>query len=991
VLLLAPPFVAGTAAIPAVRTLSGGSLTLAVLAAGAGLAVLCLGGAFLWLRRTSAGLRQAQAQTQALIDLAADGILTVDEGGIVRSFNAAAVKLFGYPREEVVGQPVGLLMPALRDGPLAPPFHGPQRREVEGRRRDGSTFPLEVAVGGEVGRCPLATVIVRDLSERERTETALARERYLLTALLDHVPDRIYFKDTASRFVRVNRALAAHFHLASPDDALGKTDFDFFTEEHAAAAFHDEQEVMRTGVPVVGIEEKETWPDGHVTWASTTKLPLRDRDGRVEGSFGISRDITERKKAQEDVRRARDVAEAANRAKSEFLANMSHEIRTPMNGILGMTELALDTDLSAEQREYLEMVKASADALLTLLNDILDFSKVEARKLHLESVDFNLRDVLGDTVRVLAVRAGEKGLELACQIRPEVPELVTGDPGRLRQVIVNLVGNAIKFTDQGEVVVTVELPEEEPADEAAEGDGGPDSFVLRPSSAVLLHFSVRDTGAGIAPEKQALIFEAFAQADTSTTRKHGGTGLGLAISAQLVELMGGRIWVESEVGRGSTFHFTATFGIPAPLEPRPSRPVQLRDLRVLVVDDNATNRRILAEVLGGWQMRPALFADAPRALDELRRSATAGEPYPLVLLDAHMPGMDGFSLAGHIQASPELAGTTLVMLTSAGQSGDVARCQELGIHAYLMKPVKHSELIATVLAALGAPVPPGRGGRAPAGLVPPARRPLRVLLAEDNVINQKLGSRLLEKQGHSVVVVASGREAVEAVARERFDLVLMDVQMPDLDGLEATGLIRERERGTGRHLPIIAMTAHAMKGDREQCLAAGMDGYVAKPIHPRELFEALEALPSPPVPQGEAGAPAPSANGTPAGREGGAEAADPNGLVDEAEALSRVDGDADLLRELVELFLASCDEQLAALLRAVERNDAQALRLTSHCLKGAVATFGARAAYEAALRLEALGKEGDLSGAADAYAALAEAVGRLKPALARLRREGAGV
>jgi CheY-like chemotaxis protein/HPt (histidine-containing phosphotransfer) domain-containing protein len=437
--------------------------------------------------------------------------------------------------------------------------------------------------------------------------------------------------------------------------------------------------------------------------------------------------------------------------------------------------------------------------------------------------------------------------------------------------------------------------------------------------------------------------------------------------------MGGRIRVESGA-QGSTFHFTARFGLPAaPPEAVAPRPVPLRDLRVLVVDDNATNRRILEEVVAGWGMRPTSFADAAHALAELRRAAAAGEPYPLVLLDAHMPEMDGFTLAGHVQASPELAGTTLVMLTSAGQSGDVSRCQELGINAYLMKPVKQSDLIATLLDVLGSPRRPAQTSGV--AVLPRGRPPLRVLLAEDNVVNQKLGRRVLEKQGHAVVVVGTGREAVEAVEREAFDLVLMDVQMPDLDGLEATGVIREQERGTGRHLPIIAMTARAMKGDREQCLLAGMDGYVSKPIQPGELFEAIEAL-------------VPSATGSGPGAGGGdgdgEEEACPNGQLDRAEALARVEGDVELLSELAGLFLEGCDDQVAGLGDAVARGDAEALRALSHSLKGAVATFGARAAFEAAQRLEALGKEGDLGAAAEAQAALAEAMRRLKPELERL-------
>jgi two-component system, sensor histidine kinase and response regulator len=842
---------------------------------------------------------------------------------------------------------------------------------------------MEMAAGlAQAGERRFYTIIVRDLTERKRAEEALARERNLLHALMDNVPDRIYFKDANSRFLRLNKSLAEAFGLSAPSEAVGKSDFDFFTEEHARQAFEDEQQLVRGGPPVVGLEEKETWPGGRQTWASTTKMPLRAPDGRIVGTFGISRDITARKKAEEELRRAKEAAEAANRAKSEFLANMSHEIRTPMNGILGMTELALDTELTAEQRDYLQMVKSSADSLLTILNDILDFSKIEARKLHLEPIKFNLRDCLGDTVRALAVRAQEKGLELACHIRPEVPEMVTGDPGRLRQVLVNLIGNAIKFTEQGEVVVTVtvqlQIADCRMQNEEKTAITSPSSSNLQ-SAICNLQFEVRDTGIGIPAEKLRLVFEPFAQADSSTTRRFGGTGLGLTISAQLVNMMGGEIAVESAPGVGSTFRFTVRFELPTASvgEAAPVRPVEMRGLRVLVVDDNATNRRILEEVLTNWQMQPSLYAEAPRALEELRRAAGAGEPYPLVLLDAHMPDMDGFTLAEHVQGSPHLVGTTLVMLTSAGQAGDVARCRELGISASLMKPVKQSDLLATILTALDSA---RHQPLAPAEVpVPSARLGLHILLAEDNVVNQKLAVRLLEKQGHQVTVVGTGREAVRALAPQTgvcpYQLVLMDVQMPEMDGLEATAAIRAREQDSGGHVPILAMTAHAMKGDREQCLAAGMDGYLSKPIQPAELFAFIDRL----LP----------------GHGGGKEEetlpivdSEGDGVLDRVEAMTRAQGDRELLRELVDLFLGGCDGQLRQLREASTRGEAATVRLVSHTLKGAVSTFGAHRAAEAAQRLELLGREGKLEGSGQALAELVAEIERLKPALRRLVAEG---
>jgi len=665
-----------------------------------------------------------------------------------------------------------------------------------------------------------------EVVERIRAQETLSEERKILRALIDNVPDYMYVKDTDCRFLVANAAVARQMGAKSPEELLGKTDFDFYPRELATTFFEDEQKVIRAGQAEINREESGLDPQGNVSQVLTTQVPLRDKNGKVAGLVGIGHDITQLKKVHAEMQKAREVAEAASRAKSEFLANMSHEIRTPLNGIMGMTDLALETELSREQREYLETVKVSADSLLTVINDILDFSKIEAGKIDLESVDFDVRDSLESALKTLAIRADEKGLELLCEVAPEVPEVARGDNTRLRQVLLNLVGNGIKFTDEGEIAVKVR--------QQAKDEHG-----------LLLHFTVSDTGIGIPENKRDLIFDPFAQADSSTTRKYGGTGLGLTISTRLVHMMGGRIWVESEEGQGSHFHFTVRLQITDRKEIKvgsPAPPEVLRGVRVLVVDDNGTNLRILEGMLKRWEMIPVCVEGGEQALVELATARNERRAFGLIVTDMHMPKMDGFELVEHIRERPELSTATIMMLTSAGHRGDAVRCQKLGVSAYLLKPIRQSELREAVAKILGAHEP---GGTIPLltryslGDARDRSEILRILVAEDNLVNQRLIVRLLEKRGHRVAVAANGQKVLAALEKDSFDLILMDVQMPEVDGFEATAAIRKKEKSTGLHQSIVALTAHAMKGDHEKCLARGMDGYLCKPIRPQELDEVL--------------------------------------------------------------------------------------------------------------------------------------------------------
>ena len=775
---------------------------------------------------------------------------------------------------------------------------------------------------------------------------ASLEERYRL--LFERNLAAVYSATLAGQIVNCNEAFVGLVGCASRKEVLSHQLQDFYwdTSDWEAAAAR----LMNQG-SLSNMEVHIRRMDGTPVWGLENAALLQVMDGNAGRVQGTIVDLTERKQAGDQLLLAKEAAEAGNRAKSDFLANMSHEIRTPMNGIIGMTELALDTQLSPEQREYLEMVKTSADSLLTVINDILDFSKIEAGKLDIEMIEVDLRKSLGRIIKTLALRAHEKGLELAYHIHPDTPPTLMGDPGRLGQIIINLVGNAVKFTHKGEVVVRV-LPES------------------RTEDAVLIHFSVSDTGIGISPEKQQMIFEAFTQSDSSTTRKYGGTGLGLAISSRLVGMMGGRVWVDSIEGNGSTFHFTTCMKIPkGPAERAPSvESMDLRGKQVLVVDDNATNRLILEEMLRQWQMNPSLAESGARALYYLEQARDGGGAFPLVLVDARMPEMDGFTLAQKIKEDPSLAGATIMMLTSDGHRGDAARCLDLGISAYLTKPIRQSDLLDAITTLLG---------RTPES-APPAplvtrhtlresRRRVTILLAEDNAVNRTFAERLLEKKGYTVISAANGHEALRIFNDPNyggFDLVLMDVQMPGLDGFETTAAIREKEKSTGTHMPIIAITANAMQGDRERCLAAGMDGYISKPIQVAEFLREIEKL-APSTAAGTGKAP-PEASG---------------GLLDQVKVLAHLEGDSMLLAELAKLFMEECPKLMASIHEAVAKGDGNALERAAHQMKGSIGNFQIEMAVQAAQWLEKIGRENDFILAAEKVRVLEGQIKLLIPEL----------
>lgn len=787
-------------------------------------------------------------------------------------------------------------------------------------------------------------LIARDVTEQIRMERALEEATAVYLSLVESLPISVFRKDRAGRFVFANPRFCEI--VGRPlEELIERTDFDLFPWSAADKYRRDDLRILANGQVWRDVEQHQH-PDGRIGYVEVLKAPVRDRTGAVVGIQGMFWDVTERIEAEQAMRRAKELAEAANQAKSDFLANMSHEIRTPMNAILGMTELLLDSSLDATQRDYLSVVRQSAESLLTLLNDLLDLSKIEAGKVDLASVSFDLRDRLGDAMKTLSVRAFDKGLELAYHVDPAIPKRLIGDVERLRQVVVNLVGNAIKFTHEGEVVVQVQAA---PAVEAQPP--------LRHDE-ILLEFVVSDTGIGIPAEKQAAVFEKFVQADSSTTRLYGGTGLGLAITAHLVSLLGGSIRVDSQPGQGSTFRFTARLIVdPRSPELLPASSSRLDGMQVLILDDHEINRRILTEICRGWGMQPSAASNTAEAWNLLVSASQNKSPFELLLTDMNLPHEDGLSLVARLRDDPRFDRLHVLLLTSSVRSGQTERAAQLRVAGQLLKPLKQSELLDEILRAFGEDAKTTDAQTETSPLL----GPLKILLVEDNSVNQKLAVRLLEKAGHHVTLAENGQQAVDLAERRVFDVILMDVQMPVMDGFTATRAIRNREaqrelehqhgklhpdEATLRQrVPIVAMTAHAMTGDRQRCLDAGMDQYVSKPIRPRDLFAAISA-----------------ALGKSDSRQAEVIAEEVSASVDWRAALETVGGDRQLLSELIDLFELDSQKLLGELSRAVVANDTEEALRTSHSLKGALRHLGCRTASDIAWEIEQRAERRELAG-----------------------------
>ena len=963
-------------------------------------------------KRAEETLRESEEKYRTIIENIEDGYYEVDLAGNFTFFNDSLLKIHGYTRDELIGMNYRVYTEEKNAKLVFQIYNKVYEtgQPVKGYgweivRKDGAKTEIEtslVLMKDQEGKPIGFRGVTRDVTERKRMEEAVQEEAAKLSGMISGMEEGVIFADANNVIVEVNDYFC-DFVGRDKESILGKRIEEFDSDE-TLGRIQKHISSFRQNLSSEPIVAQRPIGDAEVI----LRLQPIYRENSYDGVLLNVIDVTE-------LVEARHQAETANIAKSEFLANMSHEIRTPMNGIIGMTDLALATDLNMEQREYLDMVKMSAESLLYIINKILDYSKIEACQVELEEIEFNLRNTLDNAADVMALRAHNKGLELTCHIKPDVSTALVGDPGRLHQVIINLVGNAIKFTEEGEVVIRVETEKEE-------------------DSSVLLHFMVLDTGIGIPSDKMETIFKSFTQADGSITRRYGGTGLGLTISKQLVEMMGGDIWVESprncrfsiedcrlknekseiqnnlqspspnvqysifnsqsKGGPGSTFHFTARFGLSRvdAKEGMFLKELDLAGIRTLIVDDNATNRQVFHEMTLSWGMVPTEAEDGKKALEMIEKAFKSSEPYRLILLDLQMPEMDGFEVAKRVKESPYDKDVEMILLTSVGQKGEAARCKEMGISGYLVKPVKQSELMDAIMMTLGHPVEE-KASVVTRYTIQEARRRLKILLAEDNLVNQKLAVKMLEKRGYVVVVTSNGREAVDAFKKKGFDLILMDVQMPEMNGFEATKEIRKWESGMRNkkssemdsirnpqskiRIPIVAMTAHAMKGDRERCLAAGMDDYVSKPVKAEELFKVIDRVSvsdqslDQDKKQGELSYPLHH------------DELQDKDLFDLSKALEVVDGDKEFFRDIVNLFLENLPDNIAQIREAIAKSDAYALEQTAHSLKGSVGNFGARRAFDIANHLEILGRDGRLGEAKERILELEREFGDLEDAMKR--------
>ncbi len=899
-----------------------------------------------WLARSERDLQHQLRFSKALHNSLGEGVVVVDERGTITYANPAAEHILGWSAQDLVGRPREEF-PGLGAHEL--PLEGAESGEYEITRRDGHSITVAYSSSPilEDGHNRGLVIAFRDVSERRQAEEALRRSEERFRSLVQNLTDVITVLDPDGRMQYLSPSIE-HVVGYTPDELVGRNCFELVhpdDRERVASALRERAEdrlASSAGTQFRFRHRDGSWRD--IEAVSTNGLA----DPAIRGIIVTCRDITERQQIEQELRVAKEAAEAASRAKSDFLATMSHEIRTPMNGVIGMSELLLGTELTPEQREYAEAIASSGEHLLRIINDILDFSKIEAGRMQLEEFDFDLRSTVEDVAGLLGARAADKGLELTCYCEPDVPSMVRGDPFRLRQVLTNLVGNAIKFTDEGEVVLRA----------CTEEDSG---------EHVLARFEVSDTGIGITPEQKERLFGAFSQADSSISRRYGGTGLGLAISRQLAQLMGGTMGVESEPGVGSTFWFTARFHKLAQSAIPARSTADISSAHALVVDDNATNRRVLEQQLRSWGVENDSAESGQQALQMLRASAESGRPYDLLVLDVQMPGMDGIELTRRVRSDGQLRSPKVVLLSSVGRSEIAAEARELDVSATLTKPVRHSQLYDTLVNALSGgsqrpPVEPPEPRHLATPPEPTQRHGGRVLVAEDNAVNQRLALTILEKLGYDADLATNGREALERAESGDYLAVLMDCQMPEMDGFEATQRIRELDAPRGT-VPIIAMTANALEGDRERCIAAGMNDYISKPVRIADLESVLERW-----------------VGT--GQSGGSEVLDESVI----EGLRALDPEGRLLGELVGMYLEDGEARLRALREAVERGDAGEIEREAHTLKGSSANIGAYRVAEQSQVLQDMGRSGDLSEAHEAAEELGREYARATRALSRLVR-----